>query len=603
MLGNNIQNSHVRSSTESLQPRKLYLNKGQIFQGYIMKFFPNNLATLQIGNMNVSARLEAPLSAGQSYWFEVIQGNGIPRLRVLDDNVIRDQQPTRSEGRSTITVQQLLSQMGLALNKTNELLMRHLMAEQLPFSKDMIQQGGQLLNQVNHVNREGVQILHTLIERNLPLTADTFFAIKALNQSNTSLTNQMNGLLDELQNGVKQNPTLQSFVNGIRSVLNEANIHSSKQPILQLLTNLATNQPGELSQGSIQLLQRMGILPQNVTESQVYEQFKVAILNPKNAETVRSLWPFLQNSGTGGLRLESLDSKTMYQLFMSRLEIPGGNDGVGRMNQLLSLFQQNANADETTRQLSQIKNEFNQLNQNERTALEQLIRNSVDNERLPNEQRSSIGTQIARIISAIGYQQERELMQFFQGQNVEQLGANGEKLKNLLLHLNQMDISSSLKTKVESLLYRVTGQQLLASDQVGPLQHVAVQIPLQLGSFMSELTIQWEGKKKSNGEIDGDHCRILFYLELESLKETIVDVQIQKRIMSIQIFNEQDRPTTLIDMLFPLLKEKLADFSYQLTSLKWKKIEEASKLAKAKENVPIHSYQQQGQYQGVDFRV
>ena len=96
---------------------------------------------------------------------------------------------------------------------------------------------------------------------------------------------------------------------------------------------------------------------------------------------------------------------------------------------------------------------------------------------------------------------------------------------------------------------------------------------------------------------------ILFYLQLERLNETIVDVQIQKRLVSIQVFNEHHRPQFLIDALYPLLKEKLSELNYQLSSFNWRKIEEATKGTTMKQTVGIHSYEEQRMYEGVDYRV
>jgi hypothetical protein len=65
------------------------LTTGQLFQGRITKLFPNHVASLSLNGMKLTARLEAALTVGQRYWFEVKDGKGIPRLKVLDDNSVR----------------------------------------------------------------------------------------------------------------------------------------------------------------------------------------------------------------------------------------------------------------------------------------------------------------------------------------------------------------------------------------------------------------------------------------------------------------------------------------------------------------------------------
>lgn len=603
MLSNQINNTQVTTNIDSLQPRKLVLTKGQIFQGQVLKLFPNNLAALQIGNMNVSARLEAPLTAGATYWFEVTQTSGIPRLRVLDDNMVRNSQPTQTvNGERQLTPDQLLQQMGLSSNKTNVTLLTRFIADKIPFSKDMIEQGGALLQQVGQMNEKGIQTLYTLIQKGLPLTKETFLAIQSAEQAKTSLFTDIYNLLNQLQNGVKQTATFQSFIKGIETILQETKINGGTDSIVQLFKYMTSNQGENIRQGSMSILQQLGVIPKGLTESQFYDFFKAQLLDPNNSQIVKTLWPFLNNNGVAGIPLHKIDSKTLYELFISKLDIPEGAEGQAKLNLFLSLFQKDLNSQSMKQELAHFMN-HKQLTLQERTVLEQLVQSSINNETLPNEQKSPIAAQLSRIISSLGMMQEKELLEFFQGNSQELDGANGERLKSLLLQLNQMKLPYSLKNSVETLIHRLTGQQLLANEQIGSLHQVAVQIPLQLGNFPTELTVQWEGKKKSNGEIDSDHCRILFYLQLERLNETIVDVQIQKRFVSIHIFNEQDRPNFLIDALYPVLKEKLQQFDYQLTSINWKKVGEATKVTAKKEHVPIHNYQPQRTYQGVDYRV
>ena len=155
--------------------------------------------------------------------------------------------------------------------------------------------------------------------------------------------------------------------------------------------------------------------------------------------------------------------------------------------------------------------------------------------------------------------------------------------------------------KAEFLLQRMTGQQLLATDHFGPLHQVAVQIPLNLGGFLTDLTMQWEGRKLENGQIDPEHCRILFYLQLEQLHETIVDVQIQKRFVTLQVYNERTAPQYLIDHLVPILKEKLAKLDYQLTGVTWRNI--ADSKGKQTSTPRINGYEKTSLYQGVDVRI
>ena len=87
-----------------------------------------------------------------------------------------------------------------------------------------------------------------------------------------------------------------------------------------------------------------------------------------------------------------------------------------------------------------------------------------------------------------------------------------------------------------------------------PIQQLIFEIPINLFGFQTELTMQWEGIWTKDGQINPDFCRILFYLELEHLKDTLIDVNVQNRIVNIQIINEDKRINRLADILIPTLK-------------------------------------------------
>ena len=90
----------------------------------------------------------------------------------------------------------------------------------------------------------------------------------------------------------------------------------------------------------------------------------------------------------------------------------------------------------------------------------------------------------------------------------------------------------------EKLLDKITGLQLLGQES-GPILQQVVQIPLHIQNKMVDLTLQWNGRRKENSnEIDPAFCRVLFYLELETLQDTFVDMQVQNRIIKITVMNE-----------------------------------------------------------------
>ena len=78
---------------------------------------------------------------------------------------------------------------------------------------------------------------------------------------------------------------------------------------------------------------------------------------------------------------------------------------------------------------------------------------------------------------------------------------------------------------------------LLVSGETGVQHQLIMQVPLEFFGKRIDATLQWNGRMKDDGKIDPDFARILFYLDLHSLEKTIIDMQVQNRIVSVTVFN------------------------------------------------------------------
>ncbi|RBW67534.1 hypothetical protein [Bacillus taeanensis] len=168
-------------------------------------------------------------------------------------------------------------------------------------------------------------------------------------------------------------------------------------------------------------------------------------------------------------------------------------------------------------------------------------------------------------------------------------------LKPLLLNILNEESSSPLKMMAEQVVNRLTGIQLANYEDF--LQTILFQIPFGDKTLNQDAVIQWQDKKK-NGKIDADFCRILFHLTLKNLKETVVDVQVQNRIVSIQIYTEHKMAVETVNVLSGLLKKQLANFNYHLSHVKFvEPVKKKSFHSPSLHEKLFHSYK------GVDIQV
>ncbi|MHC8516388.1 hypothetical protein [Sporosarcina sp. ITBMC105] len=137
---------------------------------------------------------------------------------------------------------------------------------------------------------------------------------------------------------------------------------------------------------------------------------------------------------------------------------------------------------------------------------------------------------------------------------------------------------------------------LLHSGEVGLNQQIVMQLPMSILGQRIDATLQWNGRMKDDGKIDPEFARIMFYLELSSLDKTVVDMQVQNRIVTLTIYNEEDRLKMIGDLFRERLKEGLASSKYILSGVSFKKFEESTETA-------IRQQEIIQEHQGVDFRI
>lgn len=75
--------------------------------------------------------------------------------------------------------------------------------------------------------------------------------------------------------------------------------------------------------------------------------------------------------------------------------------------------------------------------------------------------------------------------------------------------------------------------------------------------------------------------RVLFFLTLPHLKDTVVDVRRQKQQLAITVYNQMDEPHWMKPILMPPFKEKLKELGFSLTSFEWLRANEQLPVLKS----------------------
>ncbi|WP_018660045.1 hypothetical protein [Heyndrickxia acidiproducens] len=169
-------------------------------------------------------------------------------------------------------------------------------------------------------------------------------------------------------------------------------------------------------------------------------------------------------------------------------------------------------------------------------------------------------------------------------------------LKALLVEMLQKEAGpQKARETAEQLVLKMNGQQLVTALNT-PVQHILIDLPLNFPHFQTHAAIQWSGKQKNNGQLDSDYCKIVFYLDLQFSNETLVEMNVQNRIISINVSNGSPQFQEAACKILPALKANLQKLNYTLSAVHFRAPGDGLPLLPA-------ALQQESSYKGVDIRI
>ena len=346
----------------------------------------------------------------------------------------------------------------------------------------------------------------------------------------------------------------------------------------------------------LQLMESLSI-PNKGTRSEAVKFFLKEQL-PINKEVIEKSAELLKNIKTQQNGLQAIKlilqkqlplSKDTFNSILAVLEQASLSESIENLRGLL----QTAPVTDTQTKLILLLNKYFQSTRTMEQELLEPKEGGKQNATPSSGQLLSVADGLTKLIHRIGYNYENSLLQTFSKENKDVK----IMLKPLLIDLLKETVSESIKTAAEKLLYKITGIQLL-SHESSPMKQQVVQIPLFFQNQNIDLTIQWSGRKSNGHEIDQDYCRIVFFLELANLGDTLIDMQVQNRIINITVMNKHDDIKVMAQPLIFLLKEQLNSIDYMLSTVQFESFTQ-SPLQKG-QSVNLFT---SSTYSGVDLRI
>ncbi|MFJ7735249.1 hypothetical protein ACIQ2D_02805 [Lysinibacillus sp. NPDC097287] len=621
------------AAVPSNQP--LALKQGQVFNGTITKLYPDQMAEVQVGNQKMIAKLEVPLKAGDAHFFQVTGTSPQTELKVVTGPMAQSTSPTQQ-------MNQLLESMNLPKTTEMQEVLSHFMKAQIPISKEQLVQAEAWMKTLPEgiSKTDALQVMQKMVELKMPFTNDVFQALVS-GQKTVGMSSTMNNFAQllmqdkALPEGIKQN--LMQQVQAIAKPFDAETGGLVLAKSVQILNNNAASISDRLQ--ALNMLKEAGVLPQNATlqnwssiqstptqqtqmqppQMQQSGQIVQTILatKPENtAQLVEQLksWTTGQNLLTNEQKQQFTQlierfsqlppSKQTLEVFAKQVQeqlikaftqnIPErlftqDSNGLSAKDHLLSLLKPEtatiAQNEALMRNLVKVGGESPQpVIQQMMTQADAQVQSSMDSKAMEHA--------LKTVLKGLGISYEAAL-----NNKSADLQAIAHQLKPQLHTLLQdAQITPQLKEAAEMLMTRMNGMQL-SSGENGHQHQLIMQVPLEFFGKKMDATLQWNGRMKDDGKIDANYARVLFYLQMESMKETVIDMQVQNRVVTVTVFNENPDVVPLAEPLKAALKTGLAEKDYQLSAVFIKPFEKTSPV---KETIKTEL---QEEHSGVDFRV
>lgn len=603
----NQLNTQMTAAT-STDGKPLVLNEGQMVHGKVNQLFPGQLAEVQIGGHKMIAKLDVPMRAGDSYYFQVTGTQPEVQLKIISG-------PTNATADQQQQLQNLMQAMQLPKSPEMMKVLSFVIDQKMPISREALLQAVKILEGVPSAQHpQALASIQKLVELKLPITLPLFQAL--FNVGNKGSTHQV---LQALQNVLQNDQTVsenmkQSLMQTMQRLESPLTNRVATSVIGQALQSMMNqDEAPEVKFTMLQTLKEAGVLPKNASLANLQSLISTTLAKEAGIQSMQAQFASqtpLTNAQLTNVQqflnqlnifaeseqvtlLNNARQGGMAQLSTSFMQLLGGHLAKNpvALNGAVTQFLQSLNSEQSTPLPTQMTQLVQLLEQNEQPVLRQMmvtaqtaVAETIDG--------AAVKETIQTVFRSLGVNYEASLA----GKDVQPERLMQMLKPQLLALLQDPTVSATVKEAAEQAVIRMNGAPLLSADN-GVQQQLIMQIPLTFFERKIDATLQWSGRKKEDGKIDADYARILFYLDLASIKETVVDMQVQNRVVTVTIFNEDPTLARLSSTFEPILKENLTTVGYTLSGIFFKNYMTPQTTAKKTTQQPV----QQGE--GVDFRI
>lgn len=578
-----IHGTARNQTLSSLGGKPFSVQGGRIIYIKVHKLMGDDLAEVSANGQRFLAKLESPLKEGERQWVEVKQTETGISLKLIPS--------PQSDGEGMAS--KLLNHLSVSGDeKEMTSLVKELVKDKIPIHKEMLAFAGK------HVTGKDAplhsKIIVEMAKRNMPFTDRVFLSMKA--EEKGDFISMLDTLSSRLKEAGGDGGTLQM----IQRLQEPLRRNISENLLIKALTVLAdSSQTYATRLGHFDVLKSLGFIPGETVMNQWKEGLSGMILDRvtsdmgvelSSSEGLRSGRSEASGSGQESTKqASSLVHKWMNVLTGSLTRLEGIEEETpeAAARQLIGLAGKERLVEVNVSRLEQIWGKG--APSSNQVKIFQMLYHQTVSDLTEQIQGDELAKVLKRVIGDFGINYEAQL---HRGYDVQ-----GQTLKEHLIGLSQNHPASDIRQLADDIVLRMN-HQVLHSQDPSPLLTIVQQFPMYLFGRNTDITLQWTGKEKEKGVIDGDYCRVLFYLNMKEMDETLIDMQVQHRVISLTVWNDHPAAEALSQPFIPDLKHALEKLDYQLSAVKVKKPDKHESLS---ERILGDEFNQI--FSGVDVRI
>ncbi|WP_286058543.1 hypothetical protein [Bacillus mojavensis] len=515
----------------------------RLLLGKVLRLLGDQHALIQVGNQTIQGKLETQLRPQAYYWFsyEKKPAEQTGRLQVVQSF---DQNPKTIQDAAG----KLLNAISVKPSNASLMMAGAMLKSKTPITENDIKTAVRWMDTLPASDtKKAIETVLFALKRDLPVHPDVLSGVHAV-KSPVPLHQHLSQLIQAIHENPQPSQALTKLREAVTALFNsETDVHAER--LIEKLFSLTdhTRSASSVSTAGNRELSATDGSAGKANWAPVNPQEQQRNIREGAAKTVSDI-PMKEAGRLLAKLTEAADKN--------------GNSIVKEAaNWIKAVVSSSQNKPETAASVLQAARVTDQEADVFLKAVQQTAPNLTD--------KTDVLSFLSKVKMAIGARDELAFIKAFE-QGTAVLPDDIQSVK-MALHAARAshELAEPVKQEADQLFHKLNGQLLMQQDHPSYSQ-IVMSFPMFSKSGVQDMTVLFKGKKEADGKLDPSHCRLLFLLQLDTLKETVVDCLIQQQVMTITIETDFELQPA-IDPMVPTLKQSLKEMGYSLSGVNAKK--------------------------------